>query len=483
MRHCVVVGAGISGLAAAWHLSSHHPEVRVTVLESADRVGGKIAADPVGDFGPVDTGAESVLARRPEALELIEQVGLGPDIVHPAVSTASIWSRGSLRAMPARTLLGIPSDPHTLAGLLEEAEVERVRHEVLSPPPGEGGGRSVDPPVADISIGDLVAARLGDAVVDRLVEPLLGGVYAGHARNLSAATALPAAFAAHRDGQSLVKVAAQAIPAASTSNGVARPVFAGIRGGIHRLPDTLATRLGERGVDLRTGTVVRALQRRGTGFRLECGPVPEPEQVDADLVVLATPAAATARILGRLAPDAADALSTIEVASLAIVTLVVPSRLVGRLPGSGILVPPVEGLTVKAATFSSNKWGWVAEAGVGRGEEAADLTVLRASIGRQGETRALRHSDEELITIVLDDLRRMGVDLPEPHDVYAWHVKRWGGGLPQYAVGHQQLMARVAEAMTAVPGLALCGAAYQGVGIPACIASGRAAATRVAASH
>ncbi|MGB6005093.1 MAG: protoporphyrinogen oxidase [Ornithinimicrobium sp.] len=483
--HCVIVGAGISGLAAAWHLRSRYPQVQVTVVDSSDRVGGKIAADAIGELQRIDTGAESVLARRPEAIDLIDKVGLGPDMVHPATSTASIWSRGSLRQMPPRTLLGIPSDPQTLQGLLTAAEIERVRHEEMS---GEGTSARVAAGAAapapadeneDISIGDLVAGRLGDAVVDRLVEPLLGGVYAGHARSISAAAALPVAFNAYRTGESLIDAAARTMPALAAGLSPP-PVFAGIRGGLHRLPAALAARLRERGVAVRLGVTVRSVRRDGSGFALDCGPVPSPETIDADLVVLATPAPPTGRILERIAPDAARILAGVEMASMAIVSLALPSSRLGELPGSGVLVPPVEGLSVKAATFSSNKWEWVARAGAERGPAGEERTYVRASIGRHHETHVLRGADRDLIQIVLEDLRQMGLALPEP---VAWQVKRWGGALPQYALGHRAKATEIVSSVRALPGLAVCGATYEGVGIPACIASGRAAAEQVAASQ
>ncbi|CAN5532770.1 protoporphyrinogen oxidase [soil metagenome] len=509
--HCVVVGAGISGLAAAWHLSSEYPQVRITVVDCTDRIGGKIAAGAIAmpgqddhgqdgagedgheEYGPgrygaggpliVDTGAESVLARRPEALTLIEQVGLGEELTHPVTSTASIWSRGALRPMPARTLLGIPSDPGTLLGLLTAEEVERARHEVISgyrAPADHGGSPPALGAQGDISIGDLVGHRLGDAVVDRLVEPLLGGVYAGHARAISAAAALPAVFDAHLRGESLVQTAARALPALSVNPASAPPVFAGIRGGLHRLPTAVAARLVERGVVFRPGLTVRDVRRRGAGFSLTCGPMPAPETIEADLVVLATPPAPTSRILASIAPDAASHLANIELASMAIVTLALPADAVADLPGSGVLVPPVEELSVKATTFSANKWAWATEAGSGRGPEGRDVGLIRASVGRHRETAILQATDADLIPVVLADLRRMGLHVPQP---WGWHVKRWGGALPQYAPGHRDTVAAIAASVGAVPGLAVCGAAYDGVGVPACIASGRSAAERVVASQ
>lgn len=465
MRSCVVVGAGISGLSAAWDLVTRHPDLRVSVLEATDHVGGKIlGADVAGVH--VDVGAESVLARRPEAVALIREIGLGDDLVHPRATTASIWSRGALHPMPPRTLLGIPSDVETLRGLLTDEEVERARAEQIVPTRDEQ---------QDISLGDLIADRLGPAVLDRLVEPLLGGVYAGHARDISAAAALPAAWQAHRDAVSLTATAAAALPSRQAPTA---PVFAGLRGGLHRLPQRLAEVLTARGVQMHTSVTVRELRRSGSGFELVTGPVPRPTTYRADLVVLALPPAPTARLLTASAPRAADLLSGVQTASTALVTLALPAARVPQLAGSGFLVPPVEGRAVKAATFSSTKWDWVREAGQGRGADGGDLVLVRTSLGRHREEAVLQRSDADLVALVRKDLARIvGAPLPEPVDA---HAQRWGGGLPQYAVGHARRVAAVREEVGAVPGLAVCGAAYDGVGIPACIGSGRAAAMAIA---
>lgn len=487
MRSCVVVGAGISGLSAAWDLVTRHPDLQVTVLEASDHVGGKIVGADVAGVR-VDVGAESVLARRPEAVELIREIGLGDDLVHPCATTASIWSRGTLHPMPPRTLLGIPSDVETLRGLLTDEEVDRARAEQIVPThegrPGPDGSGGL-PAAEDISLGDLIADRLGPAVLDRLVEPLLGGVYAGHARDISAAAALPAAWQAYRDGASLTATAAAALPSRPATAGplppgtaVPAPVFAGLRGGLHRLPQRLAEVLTARGVHVRTGVTVRELRRSGTGFELVTGPVPRPTTYRADLVVLALPPAPAARLLAEPASRAADLLSGVQTASTALVTLALPSAQGLELSGSGFLVPPVEGQAIKAATFSATKWDWVREAGQGRGEDGGDLVLLRTSLGRHREEAVLQRTDEDLAALALEDLARIvGAPLPQPVGA---HVQRWGGGLPQYAVGHRHRVAAVREEVGAVPGLAVCGAAYDGVGIPACIGSGRAAARQVA---
>ncbi len=462
----VVIGGGISGLSAAWAVRQADPAATITVLEGSPTLGGKIASASIAGVW-LDTGAESLLARRPEALQLIDELGLRDDVVHPATSQAAIWSRGGLHPMPSGTVMGIPSDPTSLSPLLTTAEIARVGQEILAEPaPGQ-----------DISVGDFVVARLGDAVVDRLIEPLLGGVYAGHAREISLAAALPTMLSAYQGGESLLEAARGALPAPLPDGAVKAPVFAGLRGGVHRLIDALAQALITSGVAIHTGVRAREIARRssqnGGGFTVVTGPRPEPCEWRADRLIVATPPAPTARLLRALAPTAAEVLVTIETASMAIVTVALPGETAPRLSGSGVLVPPVEGLRVKASTFSGNKWDWVRASGAEAGERAV---FVRASMGRHREESDLQRTDDELIQAVRHDLGAMlGQDVPRPIDA---HVQRWGGALPQYAVGHRERIAAITSAVAAVPGLAVCGAAYDGVGIPACIASGRAAAAQ-----
>jgi oxygen-dependent protoporphyrinogen oxidase len=215
---------------------------------------------------------------------------------------------------------------------------------------------------------------------------------------------------------------------------------------------------------------VRQLARAGTGFRLTVGSARTPESVETDLVVLATPAAPTARLLGDLAPVAAGELGAIEYASMAVVTMAV--RDLDVAGSSGFLVPAVDGRQTKAATFSFSKWAWV--------DAASDLRILRASLGRHREEAALQATDDELVARVTTELSLATGQPVVPVEV---HVQRWGGALPQYAVGHLDRVARIRHAVAEVPGLALCGAAYDGVGIPAVIGSARRAAARVTAGR
>jgi oxygen-dependent protoporphyrinogen oxidase len=244
-------------------------------------------------------------------------------------------------------------------------------------------------------------------------------------------------------------------------------VFAGLVGGIGRLPQAVATSAG---LDVRTGATVRDLARAADGgWNLVVGSTRDAEVVRADAVVLATPARATARLLSDVVPDASLELARIEYASMAIVTLAFRERDLPETQGSGFLVPPVDKRAVKAATYSFAKWDWVREAGDG-------LLVMRCSIGRHREEGVLQRTDEEVVDLALADLAdAIGLSV-RPVDS---HVQRWGGALPQYAVGHLDRVRNIRSSVAAVPGLAVCGAAYDGLGIPACVASAELAATQV----
>jgi oxygen-dependent protoporphyrinogen oxidase len=450
----VVVGAGIAGLAAAHAVRRAAPNVEVVVLEAAAAVGGKLARAEVGGV-PVDVGAESMLNRRPEAVALAREVGLEDQLVHPATITASLWSRGRMRPMP-RTVMGVPTDMRLLteSGVISPAGLARVAIEPVLPP--------TELADHDVSVGWLVEERFGREVVDRLVEPLLGGVYAGHARELSARATVPQVVALLDRDRSMMRAAAAASAHASDV-----PVFAGLAGGLAQLPEALAARL-----DVRTGSTVRDLAHAAEGgWDLVIGSTREPELLHADAVVLATPAHPTARLLAETAPGAAQELARIDYASMAIVTMAFRARDLPVTVGSGFLVPPVDGRTVKASTYSFAKWDWVRAAGADEG-----LLVLRCSVGRHGEEATLQRPDQELVQLALEDLADAIGLAVRPVDA---HVKRWGGALPQYSVGHLERVRHIRQAVASHTGLAVCGAAYDGLGLPACIASAERAAAQV----
>lgn len=446
-----VVGGGVAGLAAAWQLINRPAAPRVVLLESARQVGGKLAIGEL-DGLVVDLGAESMLARRPEGLDLARAVGLGEHLVAPRPVVARLWSGGGWHPLPPRTLMGVPSGAQGLRGLLTADGVARVAAEPATRWP------AVD---QDVDVATFVGQRVGSDVVQRLVEPLLGGVYAGRAGELSLQATVPALWAAAAEGRSAVDAAAGVGRVAS-----AGPVFAGIRGGVGRLPVALAAALRAQGVDIQTGSTVRDLRRTPDGWRLVVGPTTDERVIEAQAVVLATPAGPTSRLLSAEVPSAATYLAEIDYASVAIVTVLLPRSAGAALPGSGFLVPPVEGRLVKAATFSSGKWGWLDAAD-------EDRIAVRTSVGRHRDEADLQRADDDLVAAAMADLADL-VQAPLP--VLASRVTRWGGALPQYAVGHVQRVAAARAALAGAPGLSVAGAAYDGVGIPACIASGVRAA-------
>ncbi|NEC05942.1 MULTISPECIES: protoporphyrinogen oxidase [unclassified Streptomyces] len=455
-RHVVVIGGGIAGLAAAHRLVG--AGLRVTVLEATDRLGGKLMTGEVAGVR-VDLGAESMLARRPEAVALARAVGLGDRLQPPATATAALWTRDALRPMPKGHVMGVPGDPAVLGEVLSAEGLARIAEDRELPSVAVG---------EDVAVGAYVADRLGREVVDRLVEPLLGGVYAGDAYRISMRAAVPQLFEAAREGGSLLDgvTRLQERAAARQQTG---PVFQGIEGGIGTLPGAVADAVRAGGGAILTETPVLGLTRTTDGWdvRTDTG------VVSADGLVLAVPAWSAATLLAAESPGASAELAGVEYASMALVTMafrrsdVTGTAFDGR---SGFLVPPVDGHTIKAATFSTHKWQWVADA-------APDLFVLRTSVGRYGEEEHLHREDVELVGVSLRDLAAATGLTARP---VATEVTRWIGGLPQYPVGHLTRVARIRDEVAKLPALRVCGAVYDGVGIPACVASAHRAADEIA---
>lgn len=465
--HVVVIGGGISGLAAAWHLCRLRHDVDVTVLEAGDRVGGKLRVGELEGLA-VDEGAESMLATRPEAVGLVEEVGLGPDLVTPTAELPRVVVGGDLLPLPPGLMLGVPTDLAALArsGVLSSAALAQLPLDHVRP------GRSVEP---DISIGEYVARRLGTEAVDRLVAPLIMGVYADRATSVSMRAAAPRLWEAARTERSVLRAAQKARGAGAPGG---RP-FAGIRGGVGRLPLVLAERLVEAGTAVETGATVRALRRgHHGGWDVVVGPTTEPRHVHADAVILAVPVPALAKLVKGLSVQAEAELSEMSTTSVGVVTLLYRTQDLpgGDLPdGSGYLVPPSEGRPVKAATFSSHKWAWVAEEAGPRG-----LVAARASVGHADDVEVLQRDDDDLVRLAADDLAFVG-RLGRARPV-ASRVTRWGGGLPRFTVGHVDRVELVTASLHQLPGLGVCGAAFDGVGIAACVGRARAEAERISQS-
>jgi protoporphyrinogen/coproporphyrinogen III oxidase len=486
--HVVIVGGGIAGLAAAFFLRDD--PVRVTVLEGSARLGGKLSVSEIAGVA-VDDGAEALLVTRPEGTGLLAEAGLAGERVEPGTTAAAIWTRGAMRPLPRRQFIGVPSDLDELAGtgLVSGEGLARARQDLVLPPTARDG---------DVAVARYVGARLGAEVVDRLVDPVLGGVYAGRCEELSFDATLPALAAASRRHPSLAEAARSLLPAPpGTGDGTPAPatrpgaaVFTTLAGGLGTLPAVLATASG---AQVRTGTMARRMSRTERGWRLTVGSAAAAEQVEADAVILAVPARPAGGLLAGVpgASAAAAAFAGISYASMAIVTLAYPRS---SFPGTGLaqpglsgyLVPAVDGRAVKAVTFSTVKWPHLAGprepgmAGVTRATAGTErvLEIVRCSVGRIGEEAVLQRTDEELAELAAAEFAQATGVRGAP---VARRVTRWGGALPQYTVGHLDRVARIRAAVGSQPGLAVCGAAYDGVGIPACVATARAAASQVIA--
>ncbi len=458
-RRVAVVGGGITGLAAAHALQAAGAEV--VLLEAGDRLGGKIHTEDF-DGLPVDTGPDAFLARVPWATALCRELGLGDQLVSPS-SGAWIWSRGRLHALPDGLVLGVPARLRPLArsGILSPLGRARAGLDVVLP---RRTGRAGD---GDVAVGRLVRARLGHEVAERLVDPLVGGINAGDADHLSTAAAVPQLADVARRHRSLV-LGLRAQRRANPPDPAA-PVFYSLPGGLGVLVDALAAALGA--VDVRMRTRVTALTPAPGGFRLDTEGPDGPADLPVGAVVLATPAFVTAPLLAGHVPAAAAHLGAIEHASVALTLMAFPSAAVpGPLEGTGLLVPRPERTLTTAVTWASSKWPHLAR---------PDRVLLRVSAGRHGDRRALELDDGDLVSALLPELERiMGIrDAPA-----GWRVHRWERSFPQYTPGHLDRVAAVEAAVAeALPGVALAGAAYRGVGIPACIRQGQQAAQRVLA--
>ena len=459
-----VVGAGISGLAAAYELQ--HAGIEAVVLEASDRPGGKIDSALVGCLA-VDSGPDGFVARDPAAAELCRRLGLGPDLVEPASSGAFVWADGRLRPLPARSVLGLPwtADAVRGTGIVSEGAADAL---------ARGLAGDAEPLPGDASVGEALRPRIGDEVFERLVDPLLGGINAGSADEMSIQACAPPLYEAARRGDPLGPALQQAAARQGGHHDPAAPapVFQSVRGGVTRIVDALASALGGA---VRLSTPVQSVgpapSSRDHRWRVTTPNGP----LDADGVVLAGPAWESARLLEPLAPDAAGILGEIEYSDVVLAAFVLgDDRLARPLDGSGFLVPRDQGLLTTACSWTSAKW---------RHYDHEGLAVLRVSAGRTDDRRWLDLSADELVAALASELAETGMvsSADAAQGCFEVQMAPWLRSLPQYRPGHLERIAAVEACLAEdTPGLAATGAAFRGVGLPACVRGARAAAERVA---
>ena len=441
-----VVGGGISGLVAAYRLRlAAGRDASITVFDPADRLGGVLRTERVGGQ-LVDVGAEAFVARRPEVPALLAELGLANRQIGTTGARPLIYSEGRLHAMPQGTLQGIPAQAAAVAGLVDDATVARIAAEPARP---FSWRRGVDPTVADV-VGD----RFGEQVVARSVDPLLAGVYAGSSATIGLRSAAPTLAAAlDRGARSLTDAVREALPPPSGGS-----VFGAVAGGYTVLLDELIRR-----ADFDWAQVaVDRVSRDENGW---CVVDDEGAGWHADGVVLAVPAPRLPRLIDGVAPGTAAAARRIRVASSALVLLALPGGT--PLPEqSGVLVAGRERLSAKAMTLTSRKWG-------ARG----NVELVRLSFGRFGDTLAHDAGDEDLLSWATQDLATVFGIEPDPVDC---HVQRWLDAMPQYGPGHADVVAELRAGLP--PAIAVAGGYLDGIGVPACVASGTRAAAELTAS-
>lgn len=444
-----VVGGGISGLVAAYRLRQADPAARITVFDPADRLGGVLRTERLA-AQTLDVGAEAFVARRPEVTSLLKELGLrqiGTTGVRPL-----IYSGGRLHPMPEGTMQGIPGPGANLRGLVDDATLAQIASEPTRPLHWR-----LD---ADPTVAQLVGGRFGAQVVTRSVDPLLAGVYAGSAKTIGIRSAVPALAAALDRGAPSLTAAVASVLAAAPQTGVpSASVFGAVDGGYAVLLDELVRRTGAQWAQVGIEGVASA----GRAWQLRDD---EGKYWSADAVVLALPAPRVAKLLENVAPGSAAMARLIPVASAAVVALALPGGT--PLPQqSGVLMAAGEALHSKAITLTSRKWG-----------RGGNVELLRLSYGRFGDDLARNVGDDRLLAWSLEDLRSLFGITAEPVD---YLVQRWIDAMPQYGPGHLEL---VDELRAGLPtGLAVAGGYLDGIGVPACVASGTRAAQEVVGSR
>lgn len=456
-----IIGAGLAGLTAAYELRDHDVEV----FEAAGRIGGKLYSVPFND-GPTDMGAEAFLARRRDAVDFFHALGLGGSLVDPSGLRSLVYS-GELKALPQGGVMGIPSHSEPVAHLVSEDTVRRIDNE--QPFAWTVGG--------DVSVGELVRQQYGGDLVDRVVSSLLGGVYSCTADELGLRATIPTLADAldtlAASGPVTLSAAVRSLEESRAENPSAGgPVFQTFRGGYAELYETLAEKSRAK---IFVDTFISGITREGDKFRLAGAPG---DTAPFDRVLVATPAPTAARLLPKVAPDAATRLKGVKLAASAVVGLKFDSD----TDPSGTALPQNSGILVatdqddvhaKAFTLSSRKWPHLAERGG---------ALVRASFGRFGDDAIVRAEEDDLVDYALDDLQHLTGFDGRAAGVAEIFTQRWFGGLPRFDATHLDTVAAVRDALSQSPGVDVTGAWAGGVGVPAVIADARAAAARIASS-
>ncbi|HLF27454.1 MAG TPA: protoporphyrinogen oxidase [Anaerolineae bacterium] len=457
-KRVVIVGGGIAGLAAAYRLQQTAPDAAITLVESEQRLGGKIVTERVAGF-VIEGGPDSFLSYKPRGLGLCRELGL-EDRLHGTnekVHRTYVMRGQKLYPLPEGLSGLIPSrfGPMLKTGLISPIGKLRMGLDYVIPSRSGNG---------DETLAAFVQRRLGRELYDRLIEPLLSGIYAGDGAELSLGATFPQLRQAELDHGSLIRGMLAAKQKSPSANGHRQwPAFLTPATGLVEIVEALEAKLT--GVELRVGARAARVAAAGDRFRVLLEPG---DSIVADAVILATPAFVAADLISNLDSQLADTLRSIPYVSTATVSVAYPLAHIPRpLDGYGYLVPRAEGRAILACTWTSTKFPHRAPKGYG---------LIRAFVGRAGQEEALDGSDDDLLNLVREELRTvLGITAPP----MLQRVFRWPKAMPQYTLGHLDRLTVIDRRLAAHPGLVLAGNAYRGVGIPDCIASGEAAAEQV----
>jgi len=450
MSRVVVLGGGISGLTAAYRLSMVAPHVHVSVLEAADRLGGIVRTVREDGF-VVEAGPDSFLASKPAGLRLCRDLGMEHHLIGPTEENRGsfVLHLGHLHSLPEGLTGLVPSrlDPLLESDLFTPAGKTRLAREPEIP--ARAGEE-------DESLASFVRRRFGTEVYERLIEPLMAGIYAGDGSLLSLQATFPQLREMEREHGSVIRaIAARSAPPASGPTGFLAP-----RAGMEEIVEALERHLGS--VELRRGQVASRIERVATGWKV-CtnGGAQHP----ADAVILAVPVAIAGQIAGPVDAALGTALTSIPSASSATVSLAFRRDDIAHpLRGFGYVIPRVAGSPALACTWVSSKWAYRAP---------PEFALLRVFLGRYGHDVLLSETDDGLVALAREELRATLRITATPER--RW-VFRWPQVMPQYLVGHRETAARIKHRLDRLPGLYLAGNAYGGVGIPDCILGGEQAA-------
>jgi oxygen-dependent protoporphyrinogen oxidase len=455
----------VSGLAAAYALGRLPQAPTITLLEASSHLGGKIDTNVVGGR-LVDAGPDALLIRDPAVKALLDELGLTAQVKAPTARGSFVWTRGALRALPPSTLFGVPLRMRDLmkSGIVSWPGLLRATGDFVLPRLRHG----VDP-----TVGKLLRPRLGREVFDKLVDPMLGGIYAGRANLLSAQSAVPEVAAVLAPARSIYLTMRER--ATKQPSVPAGPALVSFPGGMAAVVDALAARTA---ADVHCNAAVVSIKRGKRRWKVITG---DGREFKADDVVLATPAYATASLLRDVDAAAADALQRIPYASVANVTFVYPRSAIDKsLQGTGFLVPAVDERFIVGCTWMDQKWGRDVLVASGADEAIGDdAVIIRASVGRHGDDRWVTMTDEEIAVRAHAELvLSMGLRGKPLTST----VKRWPLAMPQYTAGHANRLAAIDARLAQHSGLHLVGAGYRGIGVASCLITSQAVAATIGAN-